>query len=273
MFRNIVHDLAREGKTEAIKRHAAAGHSINKKKELNGIGYRPIHIAARCGRTDTVEALHDLGASIKTRNDLGNTPIYYAAMYGHTDTVAKLHNLGANIDVINQRGNTPLHVAFRYGQKETIIELHRLGANLSIKNNHGKTALDIAVEKGYLSIVNVLLSESRHIVQSDNKVSQESDLNSLAQDLLSSLIITREQDLECPVCLDIPKDAIYRCTDEHLICQACYDGIKVSSLKPKCVQCQVPYSDPPKRFRHMEKIRDETIHYKDLLDFKSTNVN
>ena len=88
-------------------------------------------------------------------------------------------------------------------------------------------------------------------------------IDCLLSDLLLSQINSKEKDLECPVCLQILDDdqvQIYRCNEEHLICSICYNNLmksQSSSRDLKCCQCRVQYRDPPQRFRHMEKTREE----------------
>ena len=60
-------------------------------------------------------------------------------------------------------------------------------------------------------------------------------------EFLRGAIEKKEEDLTCPVCLEIAKPPIFTCPESHLICTAC--GPKVQM----CPQCRVDLPTPPKR--------------------------
>ncbi|EKX50011.1 hypothetical protein GUITHDRAFT_67344, partial [Guillardia theta CCMP2712] len=46
-------------------------------------GVTAAHEAARTGRVDCLEMLHEFGANLDIESDNGNRPSHYAAKYGH----------------------------------------------------------------------------------------------------------------------------------------------------------------------------------------------
>lgn len=72
-----------------------------------------LHIAARKGQTDEIEALVAAGAQIDLPGDLGNTPLHNAALTGSKAAVLKLLELGAKTNIKNEFGETAADVAAR----------------------------------------------------------------------------------------------------------------------------------------------------------------
>jgi ubiquitin len=55
--------------------------------------------------------------------------------------------------------------------------------------------------------------------------------------------------LECPVCLQIPRDKkIFICKNGHKVCEPCYDKLAVK----KCPEGRCDYDQPPRRNRDVE---------------------
>ena len=68
-------------------------------------------------------------------------------------------------------------------------------------------------------------------------------------DFLKKAITRKEEDLLCPVCLEIALTPIFTCPDSHIICSACVPKLKVQ----ECPQCRVVLAQPLKRHRFAEK--------------------
>ena len=47
-----------------------------------------------------------------------------------------------------------------------------------------------------------------------------------------------EQELECPVCMEISRPPIYQCEEGHIICAAC------KPILTQCPSCSSAYSNP-----------------------------
>ena len=60
-------------------------------------------------------------------------------------------------------------------------------------------------------------------------------------EFLRGAIEKKEEDLTCPVCLEIANPPIFTCPDSHIICTACVPKVQM------CPQCRVNLPTPPKR--------------------------
>ena len=79
------------------------------------------------------------------------------------------------------------------------------------------------------------------------------ELSKQAVGIWQRSIEKKEEDLTCPVCLEVAKTPIYTCPDSHIICSACatIPGVK------KCPECREDLPTPLKRHRFAEKIAEE----------------
>ena len=60
-----------------------------------------------------------------------------------------------------------------------------------------------------------------------------------------------EEELECPVCMDISRPPIYQCEEGHIICSTC------KPLLTNCPHCAKSYSNPVIRCRFGEKLSEK----------------
>ncbi|NMV37954.1 ankyrin repeat domain-containing protein [Ralstonia insidiosa] len=79
---------------------------------------RLLHIAARKGEVQDIEALIAAGAQVNLPGDLGNTPLHNAALTGSKPAVLKLLELGAKTDIKNEFGETAADVAANGGHTD-----------------------------------------------------------------------------------------------------------------------------------------------------------
>jgi ankyrin repeat protein len=95
-----------------------------------------LHLAARVGQTEVVQALLDLGLSPNLADSAGWTPLHEAAQEGRSHVASMLIEHGADI---KRRANdppiTPLVAAAQTGQFEVIQELRARGADSSQKRD------------------------------------------------------------------------------------------------------------------------------------------
>ena len=105
--------------------------------------------AAAAGDTSEVERLLSQGARVDAR-EKGFTPLLAAADSGHTDVCELLLQKGrANIEDTNPDGSTALNIAAGEGFVSTVELLLSEGANVSTKDNKGFTPLLIAAKNGH----------------------------------------------------------------------------------------------------------------------------
>ena len=105
--------------------------------------------AAAAGDASEVERLLSLGARVDAREQ-GFTPLLAAADSGHTYVCELLLRKGrANIEDTNPDGSTALNIAAGEGFVSTVELLLSEGANVSTKDNKGFTPLLIAAKNGH----------------------------------------------------------------------------------------------------------------------------
>eukprot|EP00092_Neocalanus_flemingeri_P000737 GFUD01000781.1.p1 GENE.GFUD01000781.1~~GFUD01000781.1.p1 ORF type:complete len:937 (+),score=231.94 GFUD01000781.1:203-3013(+) len=78
-------------------------------------------------------------------------------------------------------------------------------------------------------------------------------------DFLTTSILEKKEDLECPVCLDTATIPIYSCLESHLICSSCRPKVV------ECPECRVEYGDMEvlRRHRYAEKTAIELERLKE----------
>ena len=132
--------------------------------------YNPMQVAARFGHSDTVSALHELGASVaaSSRGGGSTTAVMEAARNGQTATVEVLACLGADIKLQDFWGGSALSFAALGGYEDTVIALCRLGADVNVTDMGGLTPLHHAAQSGHETLVTILLAEGSEANAVDN---------------------------------------------------------------------------------------------------------
>lgn len=99
-----------------------AGADVNAR---SGVGEQtPLHMAARRGNVNVVEALLNAEAEIEARDTKGETPLRRAVNCGHPEVVRLLLEHGANPNAPDKHGKTPLQAA----RKPEIVNLFQSDA-------------------------------------------------------------------------------------------------------------------------------------------------
>jgi len=130
----VLHVAAREGNVEVVQALVAAGADIDKR---NAFQETPIMLASLAGHTKIVDFLVSKEAQI---NQPGWTPLLYAATNGHNEIIKILIENHAYIDSSSPNGSTPLMMAVRGGHISTAQLLLEEGADPTIKNEAGDSA-------------------------------------------------------------------------------------------------------------------------------------
>jgi len=87
---------------------------------------------------------------------------------------------------------------------------------------------------------------------------------------LRSEISNMEQELECPVCLEVSEVPIYTCPAQHHICGNCWNDVMGSRNRRRwrhpCPTCRADIQNPPPRHRLMEKMAEQLKQSRSKLD-------
>ncbi len=103
-----LHDAARTGDVQAVRRIIAAGGDLNVREPWGGSS--PLITAATFGQTDVARLLIEAGADLDQRNNDGSTALITAAFFCRTEIVEALLAAGADKNVGNNAGATALAV-------------------------------------------------------------------------------------------------------------------------------------------------------------------
>ena len=136
-------------------------------------GQTALHIAAKFGHGESVEALLEVGSNSSSRDDSGATPLLIAARYAAVAGLDALKTLlqttlgeagrpGREIAawhetaVCDHHGQTPLIAATINPSSEAVRLLLEAGANPELRDQAGKSPLDYAKEMGATAVQTAL---------------------------------------------------------------------------------------------------------------------
>lgn len=128
-----------------IKKGINARYLTDRKEDKNFMpNMCPIHIAARFGYKEIVEALIENGADINIKGYFGYTALHEACRKNNIDIVNILIKNGADLNIKSGRyGFMPLYLACENNYEEIIDILIKNGANLGLEPNHKVLRLDL----------------------------------------------------------------------------------------------------------------------------------
>jgi ankyrin repeat protein len=130
--------------------------------------------SARIGDTLAMERHLKLGVSVNATNSSGHTALLAATDENNVEMVKWLINKGADIDFFDVTKDlidqTPFLYAGAYGLDDILDILIPLKPDVHIKNGYGGNALIPACEKGHLSTVRKLLTETEVEVNLVNRL-------------------------------------------------------------------------------------------------------
>jgi hypothetical protein len=124
------------------------------------LGGELLFFASYFGDLALAEQLVDGGADLNWLDQYGQTSLMVASFKGNADLVDYLCSQGANIGVISHMPETALHMAV-HGQHQEVVELlacHGAFAILDVRDHKGKTAAMHAQQKGWQTMVELLVS-------------------------------------------------------------------------------------------------------------------
>lgn len=150
-----LHDAARNGNTETVKRLIAEGADIQAIDSETAL--TPLVEAALAGDREIVVLLIEKGADPAGRDGKGFTALHAAAHMGHVDIVELLIDQGVDLnDQQNTSKITPLHAAAERDYQDVAKILLLRGAEIDPKTGSGHTPAFMAVLNGHPDMVKLL---------------------------------------------------------------------------------------------------------------------
>ena len=165
---------AAQGDAAEVKRLIGAGAEVNSSNEE---GMTALHVAAAAGSLSCLRILKEFGADVHAKTLAGQTAYELAAIHGHNHLVSLpglwaehrpdltrpvtafgigLHPRPGRVhwtDVNQKR----LRTCAQFGDLEGVEFLLKAGCDPTAEDEHGRDAMALAEEKGYDSIVKVLM--------------------------------------------------------------------------------------------------------------------
>lgn len=123
----------------------------------NNLDRTALHWAAANGHLNIVQILLQAKADVSFVDKYGMTALMWAACNGHVVIVEALMKAGAVATVVNRQGLNAVHCAAMNAHDDVI---NSIGTSVDINTfcKDDLTALHIAAEKGYINVVNQLLT-------------------------------------------------------------------------------------------------------------------
>ncbi|KAF4958663.1 hypothetical protein FGADI_2211 [Fusarium gaditjirri] len=124
---------------DVIDRLHGAGADFDK---VNRQGMSPLVLACRRAKTDLLEPLLEIGATINPKK--GSSALLEASVHPTSRALEILLKKDSNVSPKNNHGLSALALACRYGRLENVRLLIRMKANILTKTNNGMTPFCIA---------------------------------------------------------------------------------------------------------------------------------
>ncbi|XP_020418767.1 ankyrin-3 isoform X2 [Prunus persica] len=169
-------------------------------KEVDAIGWTPLHYAAFTGNVEATQLLMESDSSASYIMDLSSkmSALHVAAYAGHTKVMEELIRYQPDTcDLVNSKGQTVLHSAILGGQGkvvEYILRTPKLTGLINEADEDGNTPLHIAVKYKKVEIISILTADHRVDKAAVNKkVSKAIDIflgqNREEQGTIDSLVL------------------------------------------------------------------------------------
>jgi ankyrin repeat protein len=134
------------------------GDRIDLLAKPDNVGRTALHVACQFGNKAVVHELCSHGADVNASDYAGMLPLHVAAQWGRSEVAGVLFNFGAQPNLKGWSGWSELHwMSYHCGSEPTARVLLENGSKVDIQDIFGSTALHIASEKGFESIVELLL--------------------------------------------------------------------------------------------------------------------
>ncbi|THW80736.1 hypothetical protein D6D17_09829, partial [Aureobasidium pullulans] len=162
--RTLLSYAAQMNSVEAVRLLVNARADLNmKSEEKDDEGLTPLLYAARGGHKDTVIALLDSGADVRSKDHEGRTALAYASSHGFQAVARVLLERGCDPNSEDSCQRTPLCLAANSLYVEIVELLLEHGAQVNYKGDSGETPLLHAARRGHEGTVELLLKHGAQV--------------------------------------------------------------------------------------------------------------
>ena len=186
---------ATRGDMDVLKSYLAGKHAAEYLKVTDRQGYTALHLAAKAGKLDVIDALVAAGANIEATGSIHYTPLAIAVSSGRTDALRRLLARGADPNGEVLGGATPLSIAasrssptavanlleakadpnlhkplmqaMQYDRTEIVKLLINAGADINIHDDQKRFPLHFAAINASKELTTLLIDKGADIDQRD----------------------------------------------------------------------------------------------------------
>lgn len=133
-------------------------------KNLDGVrndGKTPLMLLQYLDLNTTLELVTvflERGVDVNAVDNYGNTALILNTQNQcYKKVIKELIRAGADVNIADNNGNTALYHALKFGNQEVARFLVKKGADYNHTNNNGETPMQIAVEKGYDTVLELMM--------------------------------------------------------------------------------------------------------------------
>ncbi len=126
-------------------------------------GSKPLHWAAKNGRTQVARLLLEHQADVDASDAKRRTPLHWASVGGHPEVMQLLLRHNALVNSPDHLGETPLHLAASDGHVAAAMVLFENGAEVNGTTSLATTPLHRAAENGHTEVASLLLKHGAAI--------------------------------------------------------------------------------------------------------------
>ncbi|KAK8580222.1 hypothetical protein V6N12_070505 [Hibiscus sabdariffa] len=159
--RTLLHHAILCGSTGAVKVLLSCGANAECPVKTLKTEFRPIHLAARLGWSETLQSLIDSGCDINSKTDSGDTALMICAKYKHEECLRVLTGAGADFGLVNVSGRSASSIAgsnrWFLGFQQAVLDVIKVGRIPKSSNVSVFSPLMFVAETGDVEALKALI--------------------------------------------------------------------------------------------------------------------
>ncbi|KAJ6751472.1 hypothetical protein OIU85_001954 [Salix viminalis] len=159
--RTLLHHAILCGNAAAVNVLLSSGGNVEASVKTQKTEFRPIHMAARLGSSETLQCLIDSGCDINSRTGSGDTALMICAKYKQEECLRTLAMAGADFGLVNTAGQSATSFAgsnqWSLGFQQVIVEVIRAGKIPESSSASGFSPLIYVAQAGDIEALKALI--------------------------------------------------------------------------------------------------------------------